>query len=182
MRIGWIGCGRHAGEMLLPQLARHDAGLSALCDIDAARLATIARRHGVPEARCFADPMRMRDAGGIDAVGMAVGPLQHRDLAIAALARGLPVFMEKPPGRNAADARAIADAAARAGLPVVVGFMKRFSTANRIAINHAHGFGTRASFLGEYMTAPTYFERDPDYTGFYLHHCVHYLDLVPHLM
>jgi len=60
--------------------------------------------------------------------------------------------------------------------------MKRFSTANRIAINHARGFGARASFLGDYMTAPTYFERDPDYTGFYLHHCVHYLDLVPHLM
>ena len=36
--------------------------------------------------------------------------------------------------------------------------------------------------LGEYMTAPTYFEGDPDYSGFYLHHCVHYLDLVPHLM
>ncbi len=32
------------------------------------------------------------------------------------------------------------------------------------------------------MTAPTYFEKDPDYTGFYLHHCVHYLDLVPWLM
>ena len=32
------------------------------------------------------------------------------------------------------------------------------------------------------MTAPTYFVGDPDYTGFYLHHCVHYFDLVPHLM
>ena len=43
-------------------------------------------------------------------------------------------------------------------------------------------FGTPASFLGQYMTAPTYFSGDPDYTGFYLHHCVHYLDLVPWLM
>jgi myo-inositol 2-dehydrogenase/D-chiro-inositol 1-dehydrogenase len=32
------------------------------------------------------------------------------------------------------------------------------------------------------MTAPTYFVGDPDYTGFYLHHCVHYFDLVPQLM
>jgi myo-inositol 2-dehydrogenase / D-chiro-inositol 1-dehydrogenase len=32
------------------------------------------------------------------------------------------------------------------------------------------------------MTAPTYFERDPDADGFFLHHCIHYLDLVPHLM
>jgi myo-inositol 2-dehydrogenase/D-chiro-inositol 1-dehydrogenase len=28
------------------------------------------------------------------------------------------------------------------------------------------------------MTAPTYFAGSVDYTGFYLHHCVHYMDLV----
>lgn len=182
MRIGWIGCGRHAGEMLLPQLTRYPVTLAALCDVDAAKLAEIGHRYGVPADRRFATMEAMLAAGGIDAVGMAVGPDQHRDFAVAALGRGLPVFMEKPPGRTGRDARVIAEAAARAGKPVVVGFMKRFSTANRMAINLARGFGTRASFLGNYMTAPTYFVRDPDYSGFFLHHCVHYLDLVPHLM
>lgn len=182
MRIGWIGCGKHAGEMLLPQLVRYPLRLDAICDIDAARLAEIGTRYGVAENRRFGDPASMFAAGGIDAVGMAVGPTQHRDFAIAALGKGLPVFMEKPAGANAADARAIAAAARAAGKPVVVGFMKRYSTANRIGINHVRGFGTRASFLGQYMTAPTYFARDVDYTGFYLHHCVHYFDLVPHLM
>jgi myo-inositol 2-dehydrogenase/D-chiro-inositol 1-dehydrogenase len=43
-------------------------------------------------------------------------------------------------------------------------------------------FGATASFLGQYMTAPTYFAKDADYAGFYLHHCVHYFDLIPHLM
>lgn len=182
MRIGWIGCGRHAGEMLLPQLTRYDIRLAAICDIDAANRERIGGRYGVPEAARFADAAEMLDAGGLDAVGMAVGPRQHRDFAIAALARGLHVFMEKPAGADAGDARAIAEAAGRAGRHVVVGFMKRHSTANRIAINHVRGFSQRASFLGEYMTAPTYFAGDPDYSGFYLHHCVHYLDLVPHLM
>jgi len=28
------------------------------------------------------------------------------------------------------------------------------------------------------MTAPTYFEGNVDYSGFFLHHCVHYMDLV----
>jgi myo-inositol 2-dehydrogenase/D-chiro-inositol 1-dehydrogenase len=182
MRIGWIGCGRHAGEMLLPQLTRYDIRLAAICDVDAANRERIGGRYGVPEAARFADAAEMLDAGGLDAVGMAVGPRQHRDFAIAALARGLHVFMEKPAGADAGDARAIAEAAGRAGRHVVVGFMKRHSTANRIAINHVRGFSQRASFLGEYMTAPTYFAGDPDYSGFYLHHCVHYLDLVPHLM
>lgn len=182
MRIGWIGCGRHAGEMLLPQLTRYDISLAAICDIDEANRARIGRRYGVPAAARFADAAAMFDAGGLDAVGMAVGPRQHRDLAIAALARGLHVFMEKPAGADADDARAVAEAARRADRQVVVGFMKRHSTANRIAINHVRAFAHRASFLGEYMTAPTYFVGDPDYSGFYLHHCVHYLDLVPHLM
>lgn len=182
MRIGWIGCGRHAGEMLLPQLVRYDVRLAAICDLSEERLGEIGQRYGVPQAARFTDPARMLDAGGLDAIGMAVGPRQHRDFAIAALRRGLPVFMEKPAGANAADARAIAAAAEAAGKAVVVGFMKRYSTANRIAINHVRGFGTRASFLGHYMTAPTYFTGDPDYSGFFLHHCVHYFDLVPHLM
>jgi len=184
IRVGWIGCGRHANAMLLPQLARYDIALAALCDADAGRLAAAARRFGVPGEGCFADARTLLDAGGLDAIGMAVSPRAHRDLAVAALGRGLPVFLEKPPGADAADAAAIAAAADRAGKPVVVGFMKRFSTANRIAINLLDdgAVAPRASFLGHYTTAPTYFAGDVDYSGFYLHHCVHYLDLVPRLM
>ena len=58
------------------------------------------------------------------------------------------------------------------------------STANRIAgnITRGDGFGLRASLLGEYMIAPTYFVGNPDYTGFLLHHRVHAMDLAPWLM
>jgi myo-inositol 2-dehydrogenase / D-chiro-inositol 1-dehydrogenase len=182
LRIGWIGCGTHAGEMLLPQLVRHDVRLAALCDRDAARLALIADRYGV--AARFTDAEAMLEAGGLDAVGMAVGPAQHFAFGRLALERGLPVFMEKPPAPTAAEAEELARLAERAGKPCIVGFMKRYSTANRIAGNILRdaAFGVRASLLGEYMTAPTYFERDPDYTGFLLHHCVHAMDLVPWLM
>jgi hypothetical protein len=50
IRIGWIGCGTHANEMLLPQLMRHDVRLTALCDTDADRLGRTAQRYGVAEA------------------------------------------------------------------------------------------------------------------------------------
>ena len=46
-RIAWIGCGRHANEMLLPQLARCGLRLVQLCDVDEARLAETAQRLGV---------------------------------------------------------------------------------------------------------------------------------------
>jgi myo-inositol 2-dehydrogenase/D-chiro-inositol 1-dehydrogenase len=184
VRIAWIGCGTHANEMLLPQITRLDAQIATICDTDADRLGRTASRFGVPEAGRTRDWQQAIAAPGIDAVAVAAGPAAHHAVARAALARGLPVFVEKPPAATAAEAEDLAAAAKAAGKPVVVGFMKRFSTANRIAANviHGAGFGTPASFFGQYMTAPTYFEKDPDYTGFYLHHCVHYLDLVPFLM
>jgi len=182
LRIGWIGCGRHASDMLLPHLVRLPVRLEAVCDIDAGRLADTARAYGV--AHAFTDPHTILAHPGLDAIGMAVGPAAHEDLAMAALARGLPVFMEKPPAATAQGAARVAEAADRAGLPVVVGFMKRFAVGCRIARNVIRGgrFGRPLGFMGWYMTAPTYFEGDADYAGFYLHHCVHYMDLVPWLM
>jgi myo-inositol 2-dehydrogenase/D-chiro-inositol 1-dehydrogenase len=177
-RMVWIGCGRHAEQMLLPQLLRHDVDLVGVCDIDAAAAARIGCRYGVQHVAT--DYRELLALPSVDVVGMAVGPLQHRDLSIAALQHGRHVFMEKPCGASAADAQAIADAAVVAGRSVGVGFMKRYSTANRIAHNIVKGaeFGAVAGFFGEYMTAPTYFAGNVDYTGFYLHHCVHYMDLV----
>ena len=174
----WIGCGRHAQAMLLPQLQRHDVELVGVCDIDSATAQAVGKRYGV--AQVFSDYEAALTLPGIDVVGMAVGPAQHRDMSMAALRRGCHVFMEKPTGANVADARAIQSAAKQAGKTVGVGFMKRFATANRMAHNlvKAPEFGPVAGFFGEYMTAPTYFSGNVDYTGFYLHHCVHYMDLV----
>jgi myo-inositol 2-dehydrogenase / D-chiro-inositol 1-dehydrogenase len=177
-RMVWIGCGRHAEQMLLPQLMRHDVELIGVCDLDATTAQRVGKRYGV--AHVATDHRELLALPGIDVVGMAAGPVAHRDLSIAALERGCHVFMEKPCGASAADAQAIAAAAAAAGRSVGVGFMKRYSTANRIAHNlvKSQEFGAVAGFFGEYMTAPTYFAGSVDYTGFYLHHCVHYMDLV----
>jgi myo-inositol 2-dehydrogenase / D-chiro-inositol 1-dehydrogenase len=184
LRIGWIGCGTHANEMLLPQLTRHDVTLAVMCDADADRLAKTAARYGVAPKNAVRDWRAVLAREDIDAIGLAVGPQGHFEIGLAAIERRLPMFMEKPPAPTAAQAQRLADAAQERGVPVIVGFMKRYSTANRIALNivGSADFGPRASFLGEYMTAPTYFTKDPDYSGFYLHHCVHYFDLVPQLM
>jgi myo-inositol 2-dehydrogenase/D-chiro-inositol 1-dehydrogenase len=184
LRIGWIGCGTHANEMLLPQIMRHQVRLQALCDVSDERLQETARRYGVAESDLMKDWRALLARNDLDAIGMAVGPHLHHEIGLAAIARGLPIFIEKPPAATAKAARELADASAARGVPVVLGFMKRYSTANRIAANLVHDdkFGIAASFLGQYMTAPTYFEKDVDYTGFFLHHCVHYFDLVPHLM
>lgn len=179
--IGWIGCGRHASQMLLPQLGRNGIRLAAICDSDREAAERIAWQYGVRHV--FSDFREMLAHPGLDAVGMAVGPGVHHAATLAALERGLPVFMEKPPAADAAGAEELLQASERARRPVVVGFMKRYSTGNRIAKNVLTGgrFGPVLGIHGSYMTAPTYFEGEPDYTGFYLHHCVHYMDLIPWL-
>ncbi|MGF1623503.1 MAG: Gfo/Idh/MocA family protein, partial [Alphaproteobacteria bacterium] len=181
LNIGWIGCGRHATQMLLPQLARNGARLAAVCDRDVPAAKATAHTYGVTAV--YDDYLALLDHPALDAVGMAVGPQLHQSAAIEALARGLPVFMEKPPAADRAGAEAIAEAAEKARLPVVVGFMKRYATGNRIARNILHGgdFGPVLGLVGSYMTAPTYFAGNVDYSGFFLHHCVHYMDLMPWL-
>jgi myo-inositol 2-dehydrogenase/D-chiro-inositol 1-dehydrogenase len=182
LKIGWIGCGVHATQMLLPQLVRHDVELIALCDIDGKRLAAAGRQFGV--SRLTNDAGELIRTLGIDAVGMAVGPDQHLAFGKAALERGLPVFMEKPPSGSAAGARELLIVSERAGKPLLLGFMKRYSAGNRIAANilRSGRFGPVLGLTGYYMTAPGYFADNVDYTGFFLHHCVHYMDLVSFLV
>lgn len=181
LNIGWIGCGRHARWMLLPQLGKAGLRLAALCDRDAGALAETAAQYGV--AHTYSDWEQMLDQPGLDAVFMAVGPQVHHAATLAALSRGLPVFMEKPPAADHAGAQALLAASEKAGAPVYVGFMKRYSTGNRMAANILRGpdFGPVLGITGNYMTAPTYFADEEEYTGFYLHHCVHYMDLMPWL-
>ena len=182
LRLGWIGCGRHARQMLLPQLARNGMRLAAVCDRDGTAAATVAADYGV--AATYTDADALLAHPGLDAIAMAVGPAVHHAVSLKALARGFPVFMEKPPALDTAGAAEIAAAAERAGQPVLLGFMKRYSTGNRIAHNilRSDEFGPVLGLTGIYMTAPTYFVGEVDYSGFFLHHCVHYMDLVPWLI
>lgn len=182
LKIGWIGCGTHATQMLLAQFLRYDVQITALCDIDAERLAAAGRQFGV--SRLYTDALELIKSGNIDAIGMAVGPDQHLIFGKAALEHGLPVFMEKPPSGTAQGAKELRAASEKSGKPLLLGFMKRYSVGNKMAHNiiKSGDFGPVLGLTGYYMTAPGYFKGNVDYTGFFLHHCVHYMDLVSHLV
>ncbi|QWK79165.1 Gfo/Idh/MocA family protein [Ochrobactrum sp. BTU1] len=182
LKIGWIGCGIHATQMLLPQLVRYDVEIAALCDIDPERLKNAGRQFGVHTLT--GDVETLLSTPGIDAIGMAVGPDQHLAFGKAALQRGLPVFMEKPPSGSSEGARELLKASEKAKKPLLLGFMKRYSVGNKVAANiiKSGQFGDVLGLTGYYMTAPGYFVGNVDYTGFFLHHCVHYMDLVSHLV
>lgn len=62
----------------------------------------------------------------IDGIVLATPHTQHTDQIIAAAKAGKPVFAEKPLTLNADDARRAAKAMSDAGLPLCVGFNRRF--------------------------------------------------------
>ena len=100
LRIGLIGAGWIATDhvFVLRKLG-HD--VVATCDIDLERAEKLA-----PDgARAYRDWEKMLAGEELDAVWVATPPLLHRAPAVAAMERGLPVFLEKPIARTLDDAR-----------------------------------------------------------------------------
>ena len=100
IKIGWIGCGRHATWMLMPQLARSGFEITAVCDRDDEAARNAALQFGAKSV--YSDYDDMITNADIDAVGMAVGPEIHFRATLAAIKCGIPVFLEKPPAATAA--------------------------------------------------------------------------------
>jgi myo-inositol 2-dehydrogenase/D-chiro-inositol 1-dehydrogenase len=123
LRVGFIGCGRHATKVLYPSLHLARMQLVAVCDLDEAKAARNARWFGAE--RAYTDHQRMFDAETLDAVLICTGPKTHAQLTLEAIERGLPVFVEKPPALTLAEAVRVREASERAGAPVMVGTMKR---------------------------------------------------------
>ena len=72
--------------------------------------------------RATADWRALVADAAVEAVVIASPPETHREIALAAFARGLPVFCEKPLGASLADAEAMTAAAERAGVANMMGF------------------------------------------------------------
>ena len=67
-------------------------------------------------------------AAGVDGVIIAAATDAHPDLLIAAADAGLPVFCEKPVARTMSEGVAVARRVAATGVPVHIGYPRRFDT------------------------------------------------------
>jgi len=92
-RLGMIGMGG-IGRFHADYLVTHpDVELTAVCDIDQARLDDAARKYG---ARPFKDYRDMLGKTSLDAMYICVPPYVDGPLEIDCLVAGLPIFVEKP--------------------------------------------------------------------------------------
>ena len=125
LRLGCLGCGGMARVHMeslrhVPELIPH-----AYADVHLPAAERFRSEFG--GAYASADPYAVIADPAIDAVLICTWHDAHRPLAEASLAAGKPTFVEKPLALTVDDCVAIERAAARAGVPLMVGFKFRLA-------------------------------------------------------
>ncbi len=117
LKVGIVGTGWIATDhiFLLGKLGHE---VVAVCDVDRPR----AEQAAPAGASVYEDWRELLEHETLDALWVATPPLQHRGPAVAAMERGLPVFLEKPIARTLEDAQAIEDAWRRTKSVCAVGY------------------------------------------------------------
>jgi len=142
VRVGLIGAGR-MGSFHGETLARRVPGAQLVAVADPAPGAA-ERLASVLGARATTDTTDLLDDPEVDAVAIASAAAFHTDLVVAAAAARKAVFCEKPMALTLADADRAIEAARAAGVPLQVGFNRRFAADFRAAhdVVTAGGVGT----------------------------------------
>jgi predicted dehydrogenase/glycosyltransferase involved in cell wall biosynthesis/threonine dehydrogenase-like Zn-dependent dehydrogenase len=122
-RVGFIGAGGIAERHLSVLSGFSDVEVIAVADPDIGRATAVADLHG---ATAYDNTDAMMNDAELDAVFICVPPFAHGSAERAALAAGLPFFVEKPLSADLAMAEAIAADVAKAGLITAVGYQWRY--------------------------------------------------------
>jgi predicted dehydrogenase len=126
LRLGVLGCARIAPFAVVgpARLVPDDVVVAAVAARDPARAVRFARRHRI--ARAHDDYDAVVDDPALDAIYVPLPNTLHRVWAIRALEAGKHVLCEKPLATSGADARAMRDAARRAGRVLMEAFHWRY--------------------------------------------------------
>jgi len=126
LRVGLAGLGSMGRNHLRHLAAREGCRLVAVADPVAEVLDDAVAKTG---AAGFADPLAMIEEAELDAVVVASPTTTHAELAQSAIARGLPVLVEKPLAATVEEGIALVAAARARGVPLQVGHVERFNPA-----------------------------------------------------
>ncbi|MPZ63687.1 MAG: dehydrogenase [Propionibacteriales bacterium] len=129
MRLGLAGVGRIGGSHAGVLKQHPDVESLVLADADHVRAKEVAGRIGCESAGSVDE---LFDAG-VDAVVIAAATSAHADLLTRASRAGLPAFCEKPIAGTVDETLAVIGEVKRSGVPVQIGFMRRFDAGYRTA-------------------------------------------------
>lgn len=129
LKVGVVGCGEVAQIIHLPAFRELPElfTVTALCDASPSVLAAVGA--GYPEAGRFATVEALVAEADVDVVLIANPHVYHADTALAAMAAGKHVLIEKPMCITLGEADALLAAEEAASVTVQVGFMRRHAPA-----------------------------------------------------
>ena len=175
-RLGMIGMGG-IGRFHADYLVTHaDAELTAVCDIDEARLADAASKYG---SRPFKDYREMISKVELDAVYVCVPPDVDGPLETDCLEAGLHIFVEKPIALDMPTARRVEKKTADCRRIAAVGYHWRYMGATDLA-NEMIGDEPIAFLQGRWVGGmPTVFwwRKMASSGGQFTEQCTHIVDL-----
>lgn len=153
VKLVLAGCGGIARAAHLPALVALSAegliDLVGICDLDTATARDAAAANGVADSD--GDWRRLVERTGAQAISLCLPPGPNVRIAVEALEAGLHVICEKPPARDAAQARRMADAArARSDLVTMIAFNRRFAPLYTLAMDRSLALGTPHAFYGRF--------------------------------
>jgi len=122
LRCGVIGVGRMGRHHARTYAQIEECELVGVVDQNAERRAAITDEWGGEPCAAVRELIDL----GVEAVTIATPTIHHRAAAEELLAAGVACLVEKPLAPDVAEARAIADAAARAGVVLQVGHIVRY--------------------------------------------------------
>ena len=125
LRVGVIGVGVMGSNHARVFAGLPGVTLVGVADPDRKQGDFVARMLGCTS---FADFSELLDAG-VDAVTIAAPTHLHHDIALACIARGAHVLVEKPIASSVEEGNDIIAAARRAGVTLMVGHVERFNPA-----------------------------------------------------
>lgn len=155
LKVAVIGAGRHASANLHPVLPMLGVPVCAVLTRSLVTAAKAAERLGA--TRYYDDLDVMLKSEELDAVVISVEPDDQASLTRRCVSAGVAVFVEKPLGLNAADAREVAACEKNANAPIMVAFMKRFAP----VYQRLHHLLSDGSNMGRILTVNAEFSFAP---------------------
>lgn len=124
VKWGIIGCGNVTELKSGPAFNKvSNSSLVAVMRRDAAKAEDYAARHNVP--RWYSDASRLINDPEVNAIYIATPPSSHEEYALAAIAAGKPIYVEKPMSVNARAAVKMMEAAQEKNIKMSVAHYRR---------------------------------------------------------
>ncbi len=135
-KVALIGCGTIAPNHIKALEGVKNARVVALCDVKPERCAVCIEKFGL-NAKIYTDYIEMYDTEKPDAVHIATPHYLHAQMTVAALERGINVFLEKPMCISTDEIETIIEAEKKSSARVCVSFQNRFLSSVREALRIA---------------------------------------------